>query len=158
MDIQTESRNVIVVGGGRVGRRTATRLTENGYLVTVIERDETKRDAIQEHTVSRVVVGDGTDLDVFREANPTMADVVAALTNDTDTNLAVCELARELVPECRTLARICEDGQQAYAHLDHVDNIVYPAAAGAAMAANRITMGQPGIVSPAELAEELPQE
>lgn len=149
---------MIVVGGGRVGRRTSARLTDDGYMVTVIERDPAKRERIREHTVSRVVVGDGADIDVFREANPTMADVVAGLTNDTETNLAVCELARELVPGVRTLARICEDGEQAYGHLEYVDNVVYPAAAGAAMAADRITLDRPGLASSAGTASETPQE
>ncbi len=158
MSVNTSNRQVIVVGGGRVGRRTAARLTESGYMVTVIERDAAKCERIEGHTVSRVIAGDGTDVKRFKEANPTMADVVAGLTNDTETNLAVCELARELVPEVRTLARISEDGEQAYAHLAHVDNVVYPAAAGAAMAADRITMDQPGIVSPAGRPEGAPTE
>jgi trk system potassium uptake protein TrkA len=154
MDVQTSSRQVIIVGGGRVGRRTAAQLSESGYMVTVIERDETKRERIVGHTVSRVVVGDGTDIECFKKANPTMAEVVAALTNDTETNLAVCELARELVPGVRTLARICEDGEQDYAHLGSVDNIVYPAAAGAALAADRITMDRPGVVQTMSVPED----
>lgn len=157
MGIETESRQVILVGGGRVGRRTAARLTENGYLVTVIERDGAKTETISPHTVSRVIEGDGTDVDVFQRANPSMADVVAGLTNDTDTNLGVCELGRELVPGCRTLVRICEDGEQAYAHLGYVDNVVYPAAAGAAMAASTITRDQSSVVPPTGVPEESPE-
>jgi len=144
MDVQTRGRQVIIVGGGRVGRRTAARLSKNGYMVTVIERDEDKRETIPDHLVSRVVVGDGTDADVFQRANPTMAEAVAGLTNDTKTNLAVCELAREMVPDVRTLARIGADGERAYAHLRYVDTVVYPAAAGGRVAATRITMNVPG--------------
>jgi trk system potassium uptake protein TrkA len=95
-------------------------------------------------------VGDGAEIDVFQRANPTMADVVAGLTNDTETNLAVCELAREINPELRTLARIGTDGEQAYAHLAHVDNVVYPAAAGASVAATQITTGRSSSASPAQ--------
>jgi trk system potassium uptake protein TrkA len=158
MDVQTGTRQVIVVGGGRVGRRTAADLADSGYMVTVIERDESKVEQIPDHTISRVIVGDGTDVDVFQDANPTMADVVASLTNDTRTNLAVCELAREVVPRARTLARICEDGEQAYAHLAYVDHIVYPAAAGAARATRRITMDRPGLVSTPQETDEVENE
>lgn len=126
-------------------------------MVTVIEREAVKCERIEGHTVSRVIEGDGTDVETFKQARPTMADIVAGLTNDTETNLAVCELARELVPEVRTLTRISEDGEQAYAHLAFVDNVVYPAAAGAAVAADRITMDQPGIVSPAGVPEDAPE-
>jgi len=135
------TRNAVVVGGGRVGRRTATKITERGYTVTIVEADAEKAESLSVPPSSRVVVGDGSDIEVFKEANPTMADVVAALTDDTDTNLAVCELAREVVPEATTVLRINADGEQDYAYLNHVDNVVYPAAAGASIAATQITGG-----------------
>jgi trk system potassium uptake protein TrkA len=141
MSVQN-TRNAVIVGGGRVGRRTAAEITERGYTVTVIEADEEKAETLSAPPSSRVVVGDGSDVEVFKEANPTMADVVAGLTSDTDTNLAVCELAHELVSEVTTVLRIGADGQQDYAYLNHVDNIVYPAAAGASVAATQITGGQ----------------
>ena len=140
MSVQN-TRNAVIVGGGRVGRRTATKITERGYTVTIVEADEKKADSLSVPPSSRVVVGDGADIGVFKEANPTMADVVAGLTNDTDTNLAVCELALEVVPEATTVLRINADGEQDYAYLNHVDNIVYPAAAGASVAATQITGG-----------------
>ena len=139
--VVSNSRNAILVGGGRVGRRTAARIAEGGYMVTIVERDEAKRERLAESAANRVIVGDGAEIDVFQRANPTMADVVAGLTNDTETNLAVCELAREMVPEVRTLVRIGADGEQDLAHLGFVDNIVYPAAAGASVAATQITGG-----------------
>ena len=140
MSVQN-TRNAVIVGGGRVGRRTATQITERGYTVTIVEADGEKAESLSVPPSSRVVVGDGADIEVFKEANPTMADVVAGLTNDTDTNLAVCELAREVVPEATTVLRINADGEQDYAYLEHVDNIVYPAAAGASVAATQITGG-----------------
>jgi trk system potassium uptake protein TrkA len=140
MSVQN-TRNAVIVGGGRVGRRTAAKITERGYTVTIVEADEKKAESLSVPPSSRVVVGDGADVEVFKEANPTMADVVAGLTNDTDTNLAVCELAREVVPEATTVLRINADGEQDYAYLNHVDNIVYPAAAGASVAATQITGG-----------------
>ncbi|MFT4880409.1 MAG: trk system potassium uptake protein TrkA [Salinirussus sp.] len=135
------TRNAIVVGGGRVGQRTAAKITERGYTVTVIEADEERAEQLSVPPSSRVIVGSGADIDVFKEANPTMTDVVAGLTGDTETNLAVCELAHELVPEVTTVLRIGADGEQDYAYLNHVDNVVYPAAAGASVAATQITGG-----------------
>ena len=134
-------RNAVIVGGGRVGRRTAAKITERGYTVTIVEADEEKAETLSIPPSSRVIVGDGSNVEVLKEANPTMADVVAGLTNDTDTNLAVCELAHELVSEVTTVLRIGADGEQDYAYLNHVDNIVYPAAAGASVAATQITGG-----------------
>jgi trk system potassium uptake protein TrkA len=138
MDVKP-SRQVIIVGGGRVGCRTAAQLAEDGYIVTIIEQDSDKVELIPDYPVNRVIIGDATDVDVFQDANPATADFIAGLTNETNTNLAVCELANEIVPNARTLLRIKKDGQQDYAHLNHVDNIVYPAAAGASVAAAQIS-------------------
>jgi len=133
-----KSRSAILVGGGRVGRRVGRQLAEAGYAVTIIEQDEAKAERIPDPLMSRVLVADGRDEDVIREVDPSTADVVAALTNDTATNLAVCELASELAPEVGTLLRISEDGEQDYAYLEHVDNVVYPAAAGASVAVAQV--------------------
>jgi len=140
MSVKT-SRQVIIVGGGRVGRRTAADLADQGYIVTIIERDPEKEQHIPNHQVNKVIVGDGTDTGVFQKASPATADYVAALTNDTRTNLRICELARNLAPEARTLLRIKADGEQDYGHLSHVDNVVYPAAAGASAATGMISGG-----------------
>ena len=138
MNVQTARGDVIVVGGGRVGRRTADQLTGEGYVVTIIERDGEKGRQIPDHIASRVFVGDGADGDVLGRADPGTADVVAGLTNDTETNLSVCDLARESNPDVGTIVRIGKDGEQDYAHLEYVDSVVYPAAAGASVAAARI--------------------
>jgi trk system potassium uptake protein TrkA len=132
------NEHVIIVGGGRVGRHAAERLREERCTITIIERDPVKAGALS-GTAGTVIEGDGSDGDVFGRADPDRADVVAALTNDTEVNLAVCELAREVAPDARTVLRIARDGEQAYGHRSIVDDVVYPAAAGASVAVERIT-------------------
>jgi trk system potassium uptake protein TrkA len=87
----------------------------------------------------RVIEGDGTELETLQQANAETADIVAALTDDVKTNLLVCELAEEIAPGAETHLRIDDDGQEAYAHLDHVDNIVYPAALAAQQTVEQIS-------------------
>ena len=129
--------HVIIVGGGRVGRHVAEQLSEERYDITVIELDADACAQVTPHA-DRVIEGDGTDPDVFEQANPADADVVAALTNDTELNLTVCEMAADLAPNARTLLRVARDGEQAYGYRDFVDDVVYPAAAGATAAVDRI--------------------
>lgn len=132
------TRKVLIVGGGRVGRHVAERLSEERNTVTIIELDPEKCEQVSPK-VSRVIQGDGTDPEVIEQANPGEADVVAALTNDTDVNLSICEMVHETAPEVRTILRIARDGEQDYGHRRFVDDIVYPAAAGAAVAEERIS-------------------
>jgi trk system potassium uptake protein TrkA len=89
--------------------------------------------------VSHVIEGDGTDPDVLDQTDLASMDVLAALTNDTKVNLTVCEMAHETDPEIKTLLRISRDGEEDYGHRRFVDEIVYPAAAGADVAVDRIT-------------------
>jgi trk system potassium uptake protein TrkA len=133
------SDHIIIVGGGRVGRHAAAELNPSRHTISVIERDAEQCKNFPQHLASDVIEGDGTDLDVFEAANPALADAVLGVTNDTATNLAVCELTKELSEGTRTMARIAYDGEQDYAHLGHVDNIIYPPAVAAEVAVDRIT-------------------
>ncbi len=130
-------KNIIIVGAGRVGRRVADRLGGDQNAVTVVELDPEKCNQVSS-TVSRVIDGDGTDPGVLERTDLADADVFAALTNDPDVNLTACERAHEVAPDVRTVLRISRDGQEDYGHRRFVDSIVYPAAAGAAVAVDRI--------------------
>jgi trk system potassium uptake protein TrkA len=132
-------RQIIIVGGGRVGRHSAAKLTDNGFRVTIIEKDPETCEQFPNPLAGRVIQGDGTDIEVMKKANPGTADVVAGLTDNVKKNLVVCELARNLAPGAETHLRIDEDGQEAYAHLEHVDHIVYPAALAAEKTVKEIT-------------------
>lgn len=132
------TRNVIIVGGGRVGRRVAEQLSQQQYRITLIELDSEKCEQVSPK-VSNVIAGDGTDPGILEQAKIAEADVVAALTNSIDVNLTVCEMVHERDPNIRTILRISKDGEQEYGHRRFVDEIVYPAAAGASVAVDRIS-------------------
>ncbi|WP_336327190.1 potassium channel family protein [Halovenus sp. HT40] len=132
-------RQIIIVGGGRVGRHSAAKLTDDGFMVTVIEKDPAMCEQFPNPLAGRVIEGDGTELATLEEANAETADIVVALTDDVQTNLSVCELASEIAPDAETHLRIDDDGQEAYAHLDHVDHIVYPAALAAQRTVKQIS-------------------
>lgn len=132
-------RQIIIVGGGRVGRHSAAKLMDDGFMVTVVEKDPEMCEQFPAPLAGRIIEGDGTDPETLQRVNPETADIVAALTDDVETNLLVCELAKEIAPDAETHLRIDDDGQEAYAHLDHVDHIVYPAALAAQRTVKQIT-------------------
>ena len=135
--VKTMTRNVTIVGGGRVGRRVAEQLSEEQNIVTLVELDPEKCEHVSPK-VTRIIEGDGTDPEVLEQADLESADVVAALTNDTDVNLDICEMVHDSAPGVRTILRISRDGEEDYGHRRFVDDVVYPAAAGAAAAVDRI--------------------
>ncbi|OLZ40807.1 potassium transporter TrkA [Natrinema saccharevitans] len=95
---------VIIVGAGEVGRSIAANL-EDGHDVVVVDRDA---DVVDELTYSLDVLtirGDGTDLDVLREAGLEQAGLVIACTDNDETNAVVCGAAKA-AGEVFTIARV----------------------------------------------------
>ena len=132
------SKRIIIVGGGRVGHHAAAELVPDKYTVTVVERDPEQCSSFPGHLAHGIVGGDGTDPEVFERADPASAAAVLAVTDNVETNLAVCELAKEYSEDIWTMVRIARDGEQDYAHLGHVDNVIYPPAIAAKVAVERV--------------------
>ncbi|MFA9503826.1 Trk system potassium transporter TrkA [Natrinema sp. H-ect1] len=95
---------VIIVGAGEVGRSIAANL-EDGHDVVVIDRDA---NVVEELTYSLDVLtirGDGTDLEILREADLERAELVIACTDNDETNAVVCGAAKAAT-DVFTVARV----------------------------------------------------
>lgn len=123
----------IIVGGGRVGLRTAELLSDRGHDSLIVERRSERCERLSDAYVSTVIEGDGTDPSVLRQAGLDRADAVIALTNETGLNFTVCLLADRLT-DVRTVMRLVEADGDDYAPF--VDAVIDPERAGARMAAN----------------------
>jgi len=132
----TETLDVLIAGGGRVGFQTAAILANRDDDVTIIEQDEDVVDEIADEWVATVIRGDATNPEILTQAGVDDADAVAALTGLTGLNLAVCMAAKEMNPDIRTVARIEREAGEAYTRF--VDAVLFPERAGAKMAANEI--------------------
>jgi len=142
----------LIVGGGRVGLRTARILTEEGYDVVIVEQDSEKARRARDEGF-RVVEGDGNDEDVLEEAGITTAEAVAGLTGDLNTNFSVCVVGAEY--GCRTVMRIDEDYREEIyeKYSDEVDEIIYPEQLGASGAKTALLGGNFNLL--ADLTEGL---
>jgi len=142
----------VIVGGGRVGLRTARILREEGYEVVIVEHDPEKVERIGERGF-RVVEGDGADAEPLEEAGIASADAVAGLTGDLNTNFAACMIGNEY--GCRTVLRIDEDYRKAVyqKYADQVDEVIYPEQLGATGAKTALLGGSFNVL--ADLTEEL---
>lgn len=99
-------RSICVIGGGNVGAGLARELEERNYQVKLIERDSA-RCAKLSGDLDRTVVlnGDATDQGLLEEENVGRMDLVVALTQDDETNILSCLLAKSLGVG-RTIARV----------------------------------------------------
>ncbi|MFB6121984.1 MAG: NAD-binding protein [Haloferacaceae archaeon] len=128
--------DIVIAGGGRVGLETVKLLSNWDHDVTVVERDPERCDALSDEYVAKVVEGDASNPDVLRQAGAGDSDVVAGLTGEAGTNLAICMEAREMSQDVHTVARIDSHEKGGYAQF--VDGVVFPELAGARTAANEI--------------------
>jgi trk system potassium uptake protein TrkA len=130
--------HVVIAGGGRVGAQTAAHLADGGHSTTVIESHEPTADRVPDSDLIDVVVGDTVSPDTFGKVPMERADVFAALTGDTNANVAACYIAQTGVSSLKTVMRIGSDDEREYGDHEAIDAVVFPEAVGAENATKRI--------------------
>lgn len=96
----------IIIGGGKIGYNLFKTLKERGRQVTLIERDKEACMKISEDMNTDVIWGDGTDLEVLKDAGIEEAEVVVAVTGTDEENLVICQIAKLSFNSKRTIARV----------------------------------------------------
>lgn len=131
--------HVVIAGGGRVGAQTARYLVDCGHTATIIEQTESMAADLPTGDGVEVVVGDAVSPKPFETVALDRAEVFAALTGDTNVNVAACYIAQSGDESVRTVARIAQEDEREYNSHDAIDAVVFPEAAGAATATKLIT-------------------
>lgn len=98
---------VIVVGGGQIGSYLAKMLIEGGHEVYVVEQREKALMHLYD-TVPKenVIVGDGADPALLKEAGISEVDVLASVTGADEVNLVVSTIAKYEYGVPRVIARV----------------------------------------------------
>lgn len=96
----------LIIGGGKIGYNLFKTLKERGYEVTLIERDKETCMKIAEDFDTNVIWGDGTKLEVLRDAGIEDAEIIAAVTGTDEENLVICQIAKLSFSPKKTIARV----------------------------------------------------
>src|SRR5436853_4044527 len=106
--VGAKAMNVLIVGGGKVGKNLAHFLVEqDGHTVTLLERSEAVALMLAAELPSALVVeGDGCDPAVLREAGVERVNAVVAVTGDDEDNLVIALLSKREFHVGRVAARI----------------------------------------------------
>lgn len=96
---------IIIAGGGIVGFNIAAILAEEQHDVVVIEHEDSRLERIRRHLDVKTIIGSSATPKTLREAEVDKADLVLAVTNNDETNMITCYMAKEL-GALRTAARI----------------------------------------------------
>jgi Trk K+ transport system NAD-binding subunit len=73
---------IIIVGGGKIGRFLAQRLSGDKHAVVIVDKDKSVCDEIAKDSDMLVIHGDGCDLKCLEDAGVSRANVIAAVTGD----------------------------------------------------------------------------
>ena len=97
---------LVIVGCGRVGAMAAIALSKAGHQVTVIDSNRRAFDRLGDDFGGEMVLGNGIDEDVLRQAGIESADGFASLTNGDNRNIMAAQIAREIFKVPRVITRI----------------------------------------------------
>ncbi|MFO7935377.1 MAG: Trk system potassium transporter TrkA [Bacteroidales bacterium] len=102
---QFEVRNIMILGGSRIGWKTADSLG-NQHYVKLIEIDRQKSYKLSNMLNNTLVInGDGTDLDLLRHEGLNKMDAFIAVTGNSETNILSSLLAKQMGVK-RTIAEV----------------------------------------------------
>ena len=111
-DASSETEDVVIVGGSRVGHHTARLLEERGFVPRLIERDEDRARHLAEELGDTVVLNhDGTDLDFLLSENVDDADTVIATLDSDEKSLMMAQIAKGI--GVRRTVTVVENGEYA---------------------------------------------
>ena len=100
---------VVIAGGGSVGRFIADQLVGGGHAVTIVDSDPdlvTRRQAGSQPGGVAWRRGDACQVDVLEAAGLERADVIAAVTGDDEDNLVISLLSKQEFGVPRVVARV----------------------------------------------------
>lgn len=88
--------NIMILGGGKIGRRVAG-LLSNKMSVKLIDADPEKASELADQLPNTLVIkGDGRDIDLLAQEGIIDVDAYVAVTEDSETNLISCLMAKHL--------------------------------------------------------------
>lgn len=91
-----EHVKIIIIGVGAIGKALATLLSTKDHEIVLIEKEESLAKGVANDTDALVIHGDGTEMEILKDAGIEDSDAVIAVTGDDKVNLMVCEIAKSM--------------------------------------------------------------
>lgn len=93
--INTDIKNVMILGGGKIGGKAAKDLSENKFNIKILEKDKDKAfDLADQLSDVLVLHGDGRNVELLAEENIGNMDAFVAVTGNSETNIMSCLVAK----------------------------------------------------------------
>lgn len=93
---QTKLENIMFLGGGKIGR-IAAKMLEREFNVKLVDANKDKAFELADYLEKTLIIqGDGRDLDLLAQEGIVDMDGFIAVTNDAETNIITCLMAKHL--------------------------------------------------------------
>jgi trk system potassium uptake protein TrkA len=107
--------NVVIVGSGRTGAFLAELLDQTGDTVAIVDVERSAFKRLPASFKGAPVLGDGTDMDILRQAGIEKADAFLALTQGDNRNLRAAQIAKKIFSVQQVFAKV-NDPIRAYTY------------------------------------------
>jgi len=97
---------ILIIGCGRVGSGLANILAWRGHSITVVDKDPSAFEKLEEKFKGQTIPGVGFDREVLLKAGIERADGLAAVTASDEANVVVARIARDIFHVPRVVARL----------------------------------------------------
>lgn len=88
-------KNIMILGGSKIGKKTAIDLCRNNFNVKLVESDKEKAyDLADELPNALIIHGDGRNVELLEEENVHDMDAFIAVTGNSETNIMSCLVAK----------------------------------------------------------------
>ncbi|MEZ4797386.1 MAG: Trk system potassium transporter TrkA [Flavobacteriaceae bacterium] len=93
--VKSEIKDVMILGGGRIGSKTARGLTDGKFNIKLIEKERNRAfDLADELPNTLVINGDGRNVELLEEENIQDMDAFISVTGNSETNIMSCLVAK----------------------------------------------------------------
>ncbi len=98
--------NVVIVGCGRTGAFLAELLDQAGDTVSIVDVERSAFKRLPTNFKGTPVLGDGTDMDILRQAGIESATAFVSLTQGDNRNLMAAQIAKKIFGVGQVLAKV----------------------------------------------------
>ena len=105
---------IILIGDGNLIYFLGKKFVAEKHQLTIINSNLTEAKNFAHQIKATVILGDGTDPGILKEADIARADIVLALTHHDEDNLVACQIAQQHYGVSRTIALVNDPANQQF--------------------------------------------
>ena len=96
---------VIILGAGKVGESLARNLSQDGYDISIVDLNKNKVDELQDRLDIAAIIGHAAHPSTFKKAGADEENILLAVTNNDEVNIAACQIAKNKFSVKKTICR-----------------------------------------------------